>query len=106
MDNSLTAKFVPAYVLSVKSQNYADTKATASGTPSESNKTTTRVVSTVDKSLLYNEVGFEVVINGQTFGSKSNKVWEKLKVGETAYDAKTLYGTVSEYFFVLNLSLS
>lgn len=103
-DTTVYAKFVPAYVLSVKSQNYADTKATASGTPSESNKTTTRVVSTVDKSLLYNEVGFEVVINGQTFGSKSNKVWEKLKVGETAYDAKTLYGTVSEYFFVLNIN--
>lgn len=103
-EDSVYAKFVPAYVLSVKSQNYANTKVTEGGVPSASNTTTTRVVSTVDKSLKYNEVGFKVLANGKEFRSSSNKVWEKLKVGDTAYDAKMLYGTVSEYFYVLNIN--
>ena len=94
------AKFVPAYVLSVKSQNYAGTVASASGT---ANKTTTRVVSTVDESLLYKEVGFELLVNGKNVTKASTKVWEKLDVGGTDYGAETVFGTTSEYFFVLNI---
>lgn len=107
-NDTVYAKFVPAYVLSVKSQNYANTKASESGNPSASNTTTTRVVSTVDESLLYREVGFKVVINEQEFESKSNKVWRKLAVGtgtnRTEHEATNLFGEVSKYFFVLNIN--
>ena len=101
------AKFVPAYVLSVKAQNYASTKAT-DGTASETNKTTTRVVSTVDESLLYSEVGFEVIVNGkEKVEVKTTKVWENLAVGtgnaRKEYAATKIFGDVSKYFFVLNI---
>lgn len=100
-DDTVYAKFVPAYVLSVKSQNYA--KTAASATPSADNTTTTRVVSTVDESLQYKEVGFELLVNGKNITKSSTKVWEKLDVGGTDYGAETVFGTTSEYFFVLNI---
>lgn len=101
--DTVYAKFVPAYVLSVKAQNYASTAASENGIPSADKKTTTRVVSTVDASLQYSEIGFSVVANNKEFEISTSKVWKKLGVGNQAYDAKTLYGTVSEYFFVLNV---
>lgn len=99
------AKFVPAYVLSVKSQNYAGTAESANKT----NKTTTRVVSTVDESLLYSEVGFEIIINNnEPVTRKTTKVWEKLAVGagneRKEYGATKIFGDVSKYFFVLNIN--
>ncbi len=104
-DNSIVyAKFVPAYVLSVKSQNYSSTKESEGGTPLATNKTTTRIVSTVDKSLLYSEVGFKVLINGREIQKSSTKVWEKLTVGNEEHAATKVFGDVSEYFFVLNIN--
>ena len=102
-DTKVYAKFVPAYVLSIKSQNYASTTASASGTPSADNTTTTRVVSTVDDSLKYSEVGFKLLVNGKEVQRSTNKVWEELKVGDASYDATNVFGKVSEHFFVLNI---
>lgn len=102
--NTVYAKFVPAYVLSVKSQNYSNTAASTSGTPSAENKTTTRVVSTVDESLKYSEVGFEVFLNGKTIQKNSKKVWEFLAVGNEEYGATKVFGATSKYFFVLNIN--
>lgn len=103
-DTKVYAKFVPAYVLSIKSQNYANTTASASGTPSADNTTTTRVVSTVDESLKYSEVGFEVLVNGKTIQKNSKKVWEYLAVGNEECGATKVFGSASKYFFVLNIN--
>lgn len=103
------AKFVPAYVLSVKAQNYASTKATG-GEASEDNKTTTRVVASVDESLLYQEVGFKVILPGkdEVITKKTTKVWEKLAVGtgdsQKTYETTKIFGKASKYFFVLNVN--
>ncbi len=102
--STVYAKFVPAYVLSIKSQNYSTTAASADGNASEDNKTTTRVVSTVDASLLYQEIGFDLVFNNKEVSKSSTKVWEKLAVDGTDYSPETIFGTVSEYFFVLNIN--
>lgn len=103
-NDTVYAKFVPAYVLSVKSQNYASTAESTNKT----NKTTTRVVSTVDESLLYSEVGFKGLVNGKEFKVNTTKVWEKLAVGtgtnRTEYEATNIFGKVSKYFFVLNIN--
>lgn len=100
--DTVYAKFVPAYVLSVKSQNYADTTESANKT----NTTTTRVISTVDN-LLYGEVGFSGLVNGKEFEIKTTKVWDTLSVGKTGntkeYGPDKVFGEVSDYYFVLNI---
>lgn len=103
------AKFVPAYVLSVKAQNYASTEPT-DGAATETNQTTTRVISTVDN-LSYQEVGFEVHIEGkEAVVVNTTKVWEKLAVGKngdanyTEYGTDPVFGKASTYFFVLNVN--
>ena len=103
------AKFVPAYVLSVKAQNYAATTASTNGMASAENKTTTRVVSSVDASLLYKEVGFEVIINGkEPVTVNTTKVWDTLAVGtgdaRKEYEATKIFGNTSKYFFLLNIN--
>ena len=109
VDDKVYAKFVPAYVLSVKAQNYSDTEAGKEGTTPETNTTTTRVVSSVDASLLYQEVGFKVKIEGKDEVTvKTTKVWEKLAAGtgdkQKTYQATQIFGAHSKYFFVLNVN--
>ena len=101
--DKIYAKFVPSYVLSVKSQNYVGTAASENGIPSADNKTKTRVVSSVDDSLLYSKVGFTGTINNKTFDIESTKVWDTLSVNGKEYGPKKVFGETSKYFFILNI---
>ena len=103
--DTVYAKFVPAYVLSIKAQNYAATAETSDMTGS----TTSRVVSSIDESLLYSEVGFEVEIKGKDPVSVPiTKVWKKLAVGtgesKKTYEASQIFGKTAKHFFVLNIT--
>lgn len=100
------AKFVPAQVLSVKAQNY-------STTTEASEKTTTRMISSID-CRSYQNVGFEIVNmeTGKTITSDPiNTVYEKLAVfsGEKReeYTSKQIFGEIAnateQNFIVLSL---
>ena len=99
---SAYAKFVPAYVLSVKAQNFYGRGSAAT--------TTTRLVSSVDSDD-YTKVGFEVIKQGETvdIGTNVSKVYENLKVktGENSSDsckADKVFGNGAKYFAVLQLN--
>lgn len=95
------AKFVPAYVLSVKAQNYY-------GKGSEAT-TTTRLVSSVDSDD-YAKVGFEIIKQDETTKDKEvSKVYNYLKVKTSSsatenYEAKNVFGAGAKYFAVLELN--
>ena len=111
--STVYAKFVPAYVLSVKCQNKA-------GTTVDTESTSLKVVSSVD-SVNYKNYGFELSIitldkngnltNKSVFSSEediSDKVYEKFKIYDTATDGtlklqatkapSDVFGDASAYF--------
>lgn len=95
------AKFVSKDVLSVKTQLRADTDSTTEST-------TLRFVTTVD-CLDYMEVGFTLVLNGETYSVSSQEVYRYLYyVGTTGGDAMPCYPNefheASEYFMACNLN--
>lgn len=97
------AKFVPAYVLSVKGQNGAMRTSVT-----ESSETATmRLVSSVD-SLKYESVGCELMFNneGNKVTRESTKVYETLTVDgvDKPYSASDIFGEVSEYFITWKIT--
>ena len=101
------AKFVPAYVLSVKAQNHSETD----DTTANNDKTNIRIISSVDN-LNYRQVGFELYLGDQLVGSQETKnVYSELvvtrKEGLTTtnkgYKATTLFGKAASKFISLNV---
>lgn len=95
---NIYAKFVPAYVLSVKTQNQA-------GTNADSNGIGVRILSSVD-STDYLEMGITLYLANHTEKPMpvNKKVYQRLKVGENTLTAKEVFGTASEYFSVWRLT--
>ncbi len=96
------AKFVPAYVLSVKAQLNADTKSA-----NDRKKASIRLISSTD-TLDYQRVGFTVVLNKKkNLGIlETNKAYNRLQVGdnpENTYTADQVFGIRSRYFSVWRL---
>lgn len=98
------AKFVPAYVLGIKAQNYASTARETDETKIAVNKTTTRLITAID-CVNYKEVGFEIIKEDGTEKAKAvTKVYNFLKVGEKSdYTAANVFGTGATFFAVLEL---
>lgn len=98
------AKFVPAYILSVKAQNYAGADWTTNGDAT----TTTRLVTSVDCAD-YSEVGFELIrSDGATKTVYVKKVYNYLAVKDSAddteptnYSPDLVFGDGAEHFAVL-----
>lgn len=102
------AKFVPAYVLSIKAQNAVNTTETMTGT------TSTRIITSVD-SKNYQKVGFEIYLGNGTTQLKDNgnaletkRVYSGIKIG-TGETAKTktatqIFGTASKHVAVWELT--
>ena len=101
------AKFVPAYVLSVKTQveAQAETKSDATDKPES---TFMRVLSSVD-SENYQNVGFEVLLGDKEVELKVEaftKVYNGLKLSATATEIiypEDVFGEASDYFTALDL---
>lgn len=97
------AKFVPAYVLSVKAQNHSNT------VRSENNSatTTTRMVTAVDSDD-YREVGFKIIKQNETSvrTEKITKVYKYLSVvnDQKEYTAENLFGKGALYCAALELN--
>ena len=97
------AKFVPAYVLSVKSQNEKNIAGKTSGS--------TRILTSVD-STDYQATGIELYLsNGDVAFSgveENTKVYENLRLGTEKTDpmlkAKDVFGKQSKYFSVWRLN--
>lgn len=101
------AKFVPAYVLSVKTQ----VEATAETTSDATNKpasTFMRVLSSVDSGN-YQNVGFEILLGDKEVEKKADpitKVYAGLKLSADAEQAiypENVFGAASDYFTALDL---
>lgn len=101
------AKFVPASVLSVKAQNMAGT-----GTDENIDKTYVRVITSLD-SKDYQKVGFDIWLANKTqlFKDKATKsplettkIYKGLLVGTDKEDAEEIFGGVSKYVGVWQLT--
>ena len=99
------AKFVPAQVLSVKAQNMA-------GTKEDTTKTSVRVISSMD-SQDYQRAGFDIWLANKTqlFKDKNTKtpletakIYKGLMVGDKPVDAETIFGGVSRFVSVWQLT--
>lgn len=100
-NETLFAKFVPAYVLSVKAQNHKDVSNTSS-------TGTFRLVSSVDSNANYQEVGFDVLYGnidqeGYRQTAKGSKVYSKIIVHEnngtnSEYVPEDVFGQHAKYF--------
>lgn len=113
LSEGVYAKFVPAYVLSVKTQHE---EGTAAG---DAKAASVRIISSID-STNYQKVGFDVLINNKNklyhcadgdnvFDDEleTTKVYEGLIVGTDTGNPrypKTIFGTQSEYLSVWKLS--
>lgn len=91
---TLYAKFVPAYVLSVKAQNFMGV-----GTGSTSAKL--RVVSAVDNSNHYKNVGFDIYFGNRTDdgyvkNAEQTTVYSKIKVQTKTYTPEMVFGDQAE----------
>ena len=100
-DTSAYAKFVSADILSVKAQLKADTDSTTEST-------TLRFVTTVD-CLDYMEVGFTLVLNGETYEANTEKVYRYLYyVGNTSGASMKCtpqeFHAAAKYFMACNLN--
>lgn len=103
---TIYAKFVPAYVLSVKSQNHSTTK-------TGDEKTNLRIVSSVD-SLEYESVGFDVYVGATQIATvPTKKVYSSLQVTvkeeagnatNFTYEPTTIFGDASAKLIVFNLN--
>ena len=93
------AKFVPAYVLSVKAQIDAETQKNGAGRGEE--KAKIRVVSSVD-SKEYQKVGFTILANNKSpLGVLEKKeVYEKLDCAGEEREATQVFGSKSIFFSV------
>ena len=103
--DTVYAKFVPAYVLSMKAQNDTE-KVDANGKGS----TTMRIVSSVD-SLEYYRVGFTIYVNNRDDQCEepiTKYVYETMSVGTkengdyVEYTPKQVFGKASQYFIAWN----
>lgn len=100
-DDATYAKFVPAHVLSIKAQNYANT--------GDETTTTTRLVTAVDCGD-YQKVGFEVTrpSDGKTAKVEVTKVYNNLGVKNNGtvekYSADLVFCDAAEHFAVLEYS--
>ena len=97
------AKFVPAYVLSVKAQNEANVTA-------DTDNTSVRIITSLD-SKQYKKVGFDIwLANKKQLFKEDNtalettRVYEGVMVGDTPKDADVLFGTASQYVGVWELT--
>ena len=101
---SLYAKFVPAHVMSVKSQNLFGTAATNN----QSGSTSVRFLSAVDCEY-YREVGFKIdagnIAKQQTVSTPKvyDKIYVKADDNEKYYQAPSLFGTGAKYVTVLEM---
>lgn len=103
------AKFVPAYVLSVKAQIDADTKEAKDGKDASM-----RVISSID-SRNYKKVGFDILLAnripiyqtneaGEKQPLETEKIYTGLKVGDSEpYAPSAIFGTMSEFLSVWRL---
>lgn len=104
---NVCAKFVPAYVLSIKIQIDKDSEAAnkAAGT---NDKAFLRLLSSVDTNK-YNEIGFDLWYDKtikETESTKVTKVYSKLTNDETGTDGWTpqeTFGAAAKYFSVLRV---
>lgn len=102
---SAYAKFVPAYVLSVKAQNAENTTEEMTGT------TSTRIITSVD-SKNYQKVGFEIYLgNGGTQlkddgeALETSRVYAGIKIGTSIKKTATeIFGTASKHVAVWELT--
>ena len=97
------AKFVPAYVLSVKAQNEA-------GVTADTDNTSVRIITSLD-SKQYKKVGFDIwLANKKQLFKEDNtalettRVYRGVMVGDTPKDANVLFGTASQYVGVWELT--
>lgn len=105
ISGTVYAKFVPAYVLSVKAQNYYGTAYTDG-----QDSTSTRLCSSVDNAR-YSEIGFKFSVAGgaeYTYPIENNMVYNKLSVKAknnevTKYEANKIFGESAKHFSVLTI---
>ena len=97
------AKFVPAYVLSVKAQNEANVTA---DTPN----TSVRIITSLD-SKNYKKIGFDIwlankkqLLKEDNTALETTRIYKGVMVGETTKDADDLFGAASSYVGVWELT--
>lgn len=98
------AKFVPAYVLSVKAQNEYGTKA-------DTDMTSVRIITSVD-SKSYKAIGFEVYLANRiplykddtNAPLETTRVYDGILVNEQPREAEDIFGAASEYVGVWTLT--
>lgn len=95
--DTLYAKFVPAYVLSVRAQNQENPDGTMN----------VRLISGVDSDAHYKAVGFEVYLGNKVVNYRQaggTYVYGKIAADEKEYWPTDLFGTKASYFNVVQLS--
>lgn len=103
------AKFVPAYVLSVKTQ--VETKAEVKSTDAKPDSTSMRLLTAVDSGA-YQEIGFEILYGDAekkgTDTTPITKVYKRMKMtsdsNEKAISAKEVFGDAAEYMAALDIN--
>ena len=93
------ARYVTEDVLSVKAQ-------LLDGTAAASESTDYRFITTVD-SLVYQQVGFDITINGKTKNLPGTSVYKTIKArkdGQTVAQDPTVFSAVSQYFHAFNIT--
>ena len=99
------AKFVPAYVLSVKAQNEY-------GTKEDTPQTSVRIITSVD-SKSYKTIGFEVYLanriplykdDATNAPLETTRVYDGIMVNDEARDAEDIFGPASNYVGVWELT--
>lgn len=94
------AKFVPAYVLSVRMQLAKETEENNGG----GTNTYLRVISAVD-STSYQNVGFELLYGKKIKDEKVlSNVYKNIENAEASINVKDVFGNPAEYFSVLKIS--
>lgn len=93
------ARYVTEDVLSVKAQ-------LLDGTATDSESTDYRFITTVD-SLVYQQVGFDITINGKTKNLPGTSVYKTIKArkdGQTVAQDPTVFSAASQYFHAFNIT--
>lgn len=103
---TLYAKFVPAYVLSVKAQNYKDVNA-------NSTSAKLRLISSVDDDAHYQKVGFDIYFGNRTdtgyvANAEGTKVYSKITVNtgeqsKSTYVPQQAFGDKAKYFSIAEI---
>ena len=104
----IIAKFVPAYVLSVKAQ--IDENASLGATRTDEQLGSVRVISAVDCKD-YQKVGFDILWNNnyelennEGGAIETTTIYTGLKVGDTVYEPEQIFGKYAEYLSVWRLN--